>query len=76
MFTQWNYFELKKVRYRVTLYECRLLSEIVNMMTENKASVFNIYIIQHVLKIPKKHYAYTVKPVLSSHTREAQKVAA
>jgi len=39
MFTQQKYFELKKVRFKVTLYECRLPSEIVNMMNKNKASV-------------------------------------
>jgi len=41
MFTQRKYFQLKKVCYKVTFYECRLPSEIVNMMHENKASVFS-----------------------------------
>jgi len=33
------------------LYECRLPSEIANMMNKNKASVLIIYIFKHVLKI-------------------------
>jgi len=58
MFTQRKHFELKKVSYKVTLYECHLPSEIVNMMNTNKASVFIIYIIKPFLKISReKHYA-------------------
>jgi len=37
MFTQRKYFELKKVRYKVTLYECDHFSNgfMQNQMTEN-----------------------------------------